>query len=71
MKTKRTIYFLLVVLGALIIGVGDSYFPKEYVLSVGLVLMMFGLYKSTQVWIRDRDQSGEENGKKENGKKEF
>lgn len=62
MKTKRTIYFLLIVAGALIIGVGESYFPKEYVLSIGLVLMMFGLYKSTQVWINDKDQSGDENG---------
>ena len=65
MKTKRTIYFLLIILGALIIGVGESYFPKEYALSVGLVLMMFGLYKSTQVWIHDKDQNEEDNGKDE------
>ena len=65
MKTKRTIYFLLIVLGALIIGVGESYFEKEYVLSVGLIFMMFGLYKSTQVWVNDRDQNKEENGKEE------
>ncbi len=65
MKTKRTIYFLCIVLGALFVGVGDHYFPKEYVLSIGLVLMMFGLYKSTQVWNNDRDQSEEENGKEE------
>ena len=65
MKTKRTIYFLLIVLGAIIIGAGESYFPKEYVLSVGLVLMMFGLYKSTQVWINDKDQREDENGKEE------
>ena len=65
MKTKRTIYFLLIVVGAIIIGVGESYFPQEYVLSVGLVLMMFGLYKSTQVWINDKDQREDENGKEE------
>lgn len=65
MKTKRSIYFLLIVLGALIIWIGESYFPKEYVLSIGLVLMMFGLYKSTQVWVHDKDQSEEENGKEE------
>ncbi|MCG2461948.1 hypothetical protein K8352_14405 [Flavobacteriaceae bacterium F89] len=65
MKTKRTIYFLLIVTGALIIGVGEYYFPKEYVLGIGLVLMMYGLYKSTQVWIRDRDQNEEENGKED------
>lgn len=50
MKTKRIIYFLLIITGALIMGAGESYMQKEYALSIGIVLLMFGIYKSTQIW---------------------
>ena len=30
-------------------GTADKYFEKEYALSIGIVLLMLGIYKSTQV----------------------
>ena len=50
MKTKRIIYFLLIITGALIMAAGESFMEKEYELSIGIVLLMFGIYKSTQIW---------------------
>lgn len=50
MKTKRIIYFLLIISGALIMGTGENYIEKEYALCIGIVLLMFGIYKSTQIW---------------------
>ena len=55
MKTKRIIYFLLIITGALIMGAGESYMQKEYALSIGIVLLMFGIYKSTQIWSNGND----------------
>jgi cadmium resistance protein CadD (predicted permease) len=55
MKTKRIIYFLLIITGALIMGVGETYMEKEYALSIGIVLLMFGIYKSTQIWSDGND----------------
>ncbi|WP_062055071.1 hypothetical protein [Sediminicola sp. YIK13] len=55
MKTKRIIYFLLIITGALIMGAGESYMKKEYALSIGIVLLMFGIYKSTQIWSDGND----------------
>ena len=49
MKTKRSIYFALIVIGGIVMGTADSYFEKEYALSIGIVLLMLGIYKSTQV----------------------
>lgn len=63
MKTKRIIYFLLIITGALIMGVGESYMQKEYALSIGIVLLMFGIYKSTQIWSNGND--GETNEEKD------
>ncbi|WP_411031500.1 hypothetical protein [Spongiimicrobium sp. 3-5] len=54
MKTKRIIYFILIVVGALIMGFGDSFVTKEYALSLGIVFLMLGIYKSTQVWNESR-----------------
>ncbi|MEJ1223397.1 hypothetical protein [Sediminicola sp. 1XM1-17] len=50
MKTKRIIYFLLIISGAVIMGAGENYMEKEYALCIGIVLLMFGIYKSTQIW---------------------
>ncbi|MEX0289868.1 MAG: hypothetical protein AB3N14_12230 [Flavobacteriaceae bacterium] len=50
MKTKRGIYFLLIILGALIMGVGENWMRKEYALSIGIILLMFGIYKTSQSW---------------------
>lgn len=50
MKTKRIIYFLLIITGAVVMGAGENYMEKEYALCIGIVLLMFGIYKSTQIW---------------------
>ncbi|QLG46384.1 hypothetical protein [Costertonia aggregata] len=50
MKTKRTIYFMLITIGGMVMGFGDMYIKKEYALCIGIVLLMFGIYKSSQVW---------------------
>ncbi|MCW5515879.1 hypothetical protein [Muriicola sp. Z0-33] len=53
MKTKRSIYFLLIVIGAAIMGIGDYWITKEYALSIGIVLLMFGIYKTSQLWNKE------------------
>ena len=50
MKSKRIFYLVLIILGAVIAGLGDNVLEKEYALSIGIVLIMFGLYKTTQLW---------------------
>lgn len=62
MKAKRTIYFILIVTGALVMGFGKNYMEKEYALSIGIVLLMFGVYKSTQVWSDSRSEEVEDDG---------
>ncbi|PCJ98307.1 MAG: hypothetical protein COA50_02025 [Flavobacteriaceae bacterium] len=57
MKTKRIIYFILIVIGALVMGFGKHFVQKEYALAVGIVLLMLGIYNTTQLW------SGEINNK--------
>ncbi len=62
MKTKRTIYFILIVCGAMIAGIGDRWMPKEVALSIGMVLLLFGIYKSTYAWGANpsKDEESEE-----------
>ena len=50
MKTKRTFYLILIIVGGVIAGLGDRIMEEEYALSLGIVLLMFGLYKTTQLW---------------------
>jgi hypothetical protein len=54
MKIKRTFYLVLILLGAGIAGLGDRVMQEEYALSIGFVLLMFGLYKTTQLWSMDQ-----------------
>ncbi|MCM4171310.1 hypothetical protein DHD32_07445 [Arenibacter sp. TNZ] len=64
MKTKRTFYLVLIIVGAAIAGLGDNVMEEEYALSLGIVLLMFGLYKTTQLW--SSDKFGPEENDKEN-----
>ena len=64
MKTKRTFYLVLIVAGALIAGMGDQIMQEEYALSIGIVLLMFGLYKTTQLWSIDQNGDGEKDKEK-------
>ncbi|MDX1364664.1 hypothetical protein [Arenibacter latericius] len=64
MKTKRTFYLILIAIGGLIAGFGNRFIEEELALMVGFVLMMFGLYKTTQLWssnqLDEREQIKEE-----------
>jgi disulfide bond formation protein DsbB len=54
MKTKRTIYFVLIPIGAAVMAIGESFIRKEYALALGIIILMFGIYKSSVSWgIRD------------------
>ena len=59
MKTKRTFYLVLILAGAVIAGLGDFIMHEEYALSIGIVLLMFGLYKTTQLWSIDQKRDEE------------
>jgi len=61
MKTKHSIYFLLILLGAALMASGDRLIRKEYALSIGISLLMFCIYKVSRSWGQDgRQESGEE-----------
>ena len=55
---------MLILAGAVIAGLGDYIMHEEYALSIGIVLLMFGLYKTTQLW--SIDQNRDEEKDKEN-----
>lgn len=55
---------LLILLGAGIAGLGDLVMHGEYALGIGIVLLMFGLYKTTQLW--SMEHYGDEEKDKEN-----
>lgn len=57
-------YLVLILLGAGIAGLGDRIMHEEYALAVGIVLLMFGLYKTTQLW--SMEHYGDEEKDKEN-----
>ncbi|GGW31305.1 hypothetical protein GCM10007383_15770 [Arenibacter certesii] len=40
----------MIAIGGLIAGFGNRFMGEEFALMVGFVLLMFGLYKSTQLW---------------------
>ena len=56
---------VLIIVGAAIAGLGDRIMHEEYALSIGIVLLMFGLYKTTQLWsidqYADEDKDKEKN----------
>ncbi|HLT50572.1 MAG TPA: hypothetical protein VKZ93_01375 [Arenibacter sp.] len=67
MKIKRTIYLVLILVGAVIGGVGHWVLMEEYAMMIGIVLLMFGLYKTTQLWSSGQaDESGEK-GEEDHG----
>ena len=51
MKTKRTIYFLLLLSGAIIMASGDFLMQQEYAMALGIVLLMYGIYKISSSWM--------------------
>ncbi|PXX23039.1 hypothetical protein [Arenibacter sp. ARW7G5Y1] len=65
MKTKRTFYLVLILVGAVISGLGDQYMEGEYALSIGIVLLMFGLYRTTQLWSIDQNKDEDKDKEKD------
>ncbi len=61
MKTKHTIYFLLILTGALLMASEDFILRSEYSFSLGIILLMFGVYKASQSW-NDLEESGKGEG---------
>lgn len=57
MKIKQIIYFLLIVSGAIIMAFSDSFKIKEYGLVIGIILLMFGIYKMSTSWKDSNDES--------------
>lgn len=50
MKNKQFIYFLLLISGALLMAFGERYITKEYALALGIIILMFGVYKLSTSW---------------------
>lgn len=54
MKINQTIYFAIIILGALIVATGNELIRRDYALGLGMVLLMFGIYKASQSWGYDK-----------------
>lgn len=67
MKIKRTIYLILIVIGALMAGFGARFMEEEFALMLGFVLLMFGIYKTTQLWSSSQMEERERNKGEDNG----
>ncbi len=50
MKTKHTFYFLLILLGAILMASDDLLLRKEYAFSLGIIFLMFGVYCTSRSW---------------------
>lgn len=59
---SQTINTFLIVIGAAMLIYSLSYEQEEPYFQIGgLVLLMFGLYKSTQQWVSDNKRGDDEN----------
>ncbi len=41
---------MMMVGGAVMMATGDRWILKEYIMAIGIVLLMAGIYQSTRVW---------------------
>lgn len=48
MKINGLINLFLVLSGALVMALGERWMEKEYALSVGIVLLMVGIYRASR-----------------------
>lgn len=60
MKIKQLIYFALIAIGASIMAFGKLYIVEEYALAIGIVFLMFGIYKMSTSWKNTEEDSKEE-----------
>jgi hypothetical protein len=63
MKTIHTFFFLLILTGALLMATGDRLMRREYAFSLGLVILMFGVYKTSKSW-KQREVNGTDDAAK-------
>ncbi len=70
-KNRPVLYVICIVIGGLLVFTGqDAEENKEipYVMILGFVLLMFGLYKATTGWVKDNPR--EDNRPEDNGQDE-
>ena len=58
---------MLIPAGAVICGIGHWVLREEYALMIGIVLLMFGLYKTTQLWSSGQEDENGENEEEDHG----
>jgi hypothetical protein len=51
----------MIVTGAILMGTGENWMRREYALSIGIVLLMLGIYKSSRAWNRTKTGDTTEN----------
>lgn len=71
-KNQRILYFILILIGGALVFTEQGKEDREssYLLILGFVLLMFGLYKATTRWVRDNpkeDRSDDSGGQQEDG----
>lgn len=59
MKTKQIIYVLFMIIGALIMSFGPTYVEKEYALAIGIIFLMFGIYKTSNLYTSSNQENKE------------
>jgi hypothetical protein len=59
MKIKPLIYLLLIIAGGVLIGFGDRIMLKEYAMIIGIVLIMFGIYKTSAGYTGSEKKNGD------------
>ena len=64
MKIKAWIYFICIIAGIIMISTAGNVIPREYAYSVGIILLMFGLYKVSVSW-KPKNMGGDENERRE------
>jgi hypothetical protein len=56
MKIKAGIYFLLIIAGVTALVAGEKFVQKEYAMSIGFILLMLGLYKTSRLMRPPEDE---------------
>ncbi|TDQ29294.1 hypothetical protein [Zeaxanthinibacter enoshimensis] len=58
MKIKGIINFLLIAAGACLLASGNSLLKNEYAMSIGIILLMLGIYRASRGWNSERPEEG-------------
>lgn len=65
----KLISFLCIIVGAVLVFMfNDQSDYDKYFKILGFVLMMFGLYRSTQLWVKDNPKEDKDDVKKDDTK---